>query len=168
MYESDFQSDWTAWLRDRWTRGSAAFELKLVRCRVAGRRVSMRGGEIVEKGEIAGALPYVAVEPHQVEGLLRCLEGGKAGGDGMRREILIHKLSDMSADSKPFDCFVLSGSGAYIVVKYWLPGDRRGRAGVYMLTVGDFVAEVARGRKLGKCALTLARMKEIGEKVEGV
>lgn len=55
-------------------------------------------------------LAHSKVEPHQINALL------SANGDG-----LSYKISDMSMDKKPFDCFRISNYPAYIVVVYYVP-----------------------------------------------
>lgn len=162
MRESDFQSRFSGWLRDGWQGGAAAFELKIVKCRVAGRAGRYAGGEGYAAGEVVGALPYAAVEEGQVEALMRCKHGGSEG-----LLPLAYKISDMAAGYKPFDCFVMArGTPAYVVALYWLAGDRRGRAGVFMVDVDVWASEVAEGRRVGRASLSLARMRGIGVVVE--
>lgn len=53
----------------------------------------------------AKSIPWSAIQPHQLAGLLAAREGG-----------LVWKLSDEDQRRKPFDCFSVPALEAYVVV----------------------------------------------------
>lgn len=75
----------------------------------------------IVKGEY---MPFNAVLPHQVNGLLN------ANGTG-----LYHKLSDSSYEKKPFDSFYLADTPAYVVPVWYVP---RKRKTAYFIAIDTF------------------------------
>lgn len=126
MKEKDFQGLFTRYVRARWARGSAAFELKIC------------------KGT---SLPFAAVQPHQLEALREAKNGRIA-----------YKIPDDSAGFKPFDCFVLSGSLAFVVVQFYARGCKR----FYLVDIDAWDLEVSTSKRK---SLTEARAAAIGETV---
>lgn len=96
MRESDLQSAFTRLLKTGWTPDGrpAAFELKVIRGR-------------------PGRLSSGLFRPQQIE----CLRRAASDGDP-----LVHKLTDASFGSKPFDCFSLFGIGAWVVAYFLATG----------------------------------------------
>lgn len=86
-----------------------------------------------------GRLPFARLAPHQEYGLL------KAEGEvveiltsGMLKTYgLYHKLSDMSADRKPFDSFYIIYIPAYVVICFYQP--RKPKI-LYFIRIKDFIA----------------------------
>ncbi len=87
--EAGFQGKFKHWLEANQPKVSTAYELKYV-----------------EKGNflLAG---WIKKDPHQLRSLLSSSTVGR---------MCYHKLSDMSAGQKPYDCFVMTGAEAYLVV----------------------------------------------------
>lgn len=135
--EAEMQTWFTGFLRSIEGRrilnggGAAAFELKLVRC--SGDRKKEREGQTtghagnpvagnVKRRNARGIcgvwgcsrrLACSKVEAGQEAALLR------AGGWGLP---LAYKISDSGAGYKPFDCFVMSGVRAYLVIGWSCSG----------------------------------------------
>lgn len=83
------------------------------------------------------SLAYSKVETHQIQSLLAAnTEKGCA-----------YKLSDMSIDKKPFDCFRISNYTAYIVVLYYVP---RKTKIAYYIPIKLFVENVGPGQGLNE------------------
>lgn len=164
--EADMQTDWSPWSVSGegldWIAahgggkapdGSAtiagAFELKHVRCEGRkGPRVACTGARCASRLEIgeheemqADALRYAA-------GL-----GSKRGAKG-------HKISDMSAGYKPFDCFVLGRGTLARFVMGWSCGIGRG-ARVYAVSFED----MEQWRASGVASVTEEMAAAIGERV---
>jgi hypothetical protein len=72
------------------------------------------------------SMPFDAVEDHQIKSLLAVELDG-----------LSHKISDMSAGQKPFDCFRLAGIHGYVVPVWYVP---RKRKTAYYIRIQDFLA----------------------------
>lgn len=106
MHESDFQTLFTKYVRQNWSDGSAAFELKITK---------------------TGSLPFTRLEDHQVEALKKS-----------KHKTLFHKISDMSLNAKPFDCFVLQDSLAYVVILFYEEGKEKV---AYLIDIDEFVKE---------------------------
>ncbi len=75
------------------------------------------------KIERDGRLPFDAVKPHQIEGLLKAQEGS-----------LFHKISDSLIwipngrrfpYPKPFDCMCFAGAKAFVVVWFYRPREKK-------------------------------------------
>jgi len=49
---------------------------------------------------------------------------------------LVHKLSDMSAGLKPFDCFKIKGP-AYVAIMFWVP--RKRNQTFHIIDIDDFL-----------------------------
>lgn len=108
--ESELQRDFTRWLRSPGSEefrssclrgvGAGAFELKLVRPGAKGR----------------AALAYSALEEGQRDALLKAV-GSKHDSYGAVVP-LAYKISDSGIGYKPFDCFVMQGCAAGVVVGY--------------------------------------------------
>lgn len=71
------------------------------------------------------SMPFNAVKEHQVANLLSA-----------RNRSLIYKIPDAGFDIKPFDCFMLSGCEAYVVVLFY---QKRGDKEFYMININDYV-----------------------------
>lgn len=90
------------------------------------------------------SLPFNAVQPHQVDALRNAKHGH-----------LMFKIPDDSISQKPFDCFMLVGCAAYVVIMYYV----RGKKAFYMIDIDDWMREeLASDRK----SLTEDRAREIG------
>lgn len=72
------------------------------------------------------SMPFNAIEPHQYKALYKA-----------KNESLYHKISDMSAGQKPFDCFNLSGIDAYAVLVWYIP---RVRKTAYYIPINTLVS----------------------------
>lgn len=92
------------------------------------------------------SLPFNAVQPHQI----RALQLAK------HRKV-IHKIADVGMLQKPFDCFVLSGVAAYVVVQFWKPGEKQ----FFMIDVDDYVREMETSPRK---SLTALRADDIGRR----
>lgn len=86
---------------------------------------------------------------HQEQSLLRV-----ESPDG-----LAYKISDMSADRKPFDCFRLAGIPAYVVLVWYTP--RKPKV-AYFIRIHDFLA--LRDRSSMK-SMTENEAKAIAERI---
>lgn len=71
-------------------------------------------------------LPFSAVKEHQEVALLRAKHG-----------TLVHKISDMGIGYKPFDCFTLCGSAAYVVVMFY---KQKARRVCYLIDIDDWMS----------------------------
>lgn len=89
-------------------------------------------------------MPFSAVQPHQILNLQLAKHG-----------MLAYKIEDGTYAPKPFDCFVLAGVPAYIVVMFY----RRAQKTFYMIDVDKYVEEVDNSKRK---SLTEERAKEIG------
>lgn len=98
--------------------------------------------KIVKKG----AMPFNAVAEHQVEALIRarCDKGS------------YHKLSDMSREKKPYDCFYIRDARAYVVIWWYKP---RQPKEMIWVPVEKFIGEM---QSCKRKSLTEERAKEIG------
>lgn len=74
-----------------------------------------------------GSLPFSRLEEHQVEALKKA-----------KHKTLFHKISDMSLNAKPFDCFVLQDSLAYVVILFYEEGEEKI---AYLIDIDEFVKE---------------------------
>lgn len=136
--ESDLQGDFTRWIRGTGsegfrssifhgkTGGAAAFELKLVR------------------GVRSGSLAYGALEEGQRDALLRVV-GVRTAPNGVVTP-LAYKISDSGIGYKPFDCFVMQGCVAGVVVGY---GDGCGSASgkAWFVGIEELESERWRGER---------------------
>lgn len=102
MTEFTFQTAFIKWAKHNFPF-SAAFELKIC------------------KGK---SLPFSAVKPHQLEGLLTV--GRK----------LVYKISDDSREQKPFDCFVMTECPGYVVIYFY----KRGNKAFYMIEISEWLS----------------------------
>lgn len=169
--EAELQSVFTSWLRGdggEWVRRmgveeiggeyqAAAFELKVVMC----------------EGEECGIIcrerfAFSKLQEGQIEALLRAAgvgsvvvdEGGSGsdvagvGNDSPRPVPIAFKISDMAAGWKPFDCFYMSGCGAWLVIG-WACGVGAHRARLYAIRPGEWVRYRA-GRERGSVSETVA------------
>lgn len=71
------------------------------------------------------SMPFNAVKEHQVANLLSA-----------RDRSLMYKIPDAGFDQKPFDCFMLSGCNAYVVILFY---QKRGDNEFYMINIHDYV-----------------------------
>lgn len=107
-----------AWMAERYRGEGLGIELKVAR---------------------RGKLYFRQIEEHQIEALARCGRARRVfEGEGVAeypvnqsrafKSVVYHKLSDMSADQKPFDCFVIYG-GVGLLAVIWEHGGRGGGGG---------------------------------------
>jgi penicillin-binding protein-related factor A (putative recombinase) len=73
----------------------------------------------------AKSLPYDAVQPHQLRALLTAKHG-----------TLTHKITDYSPEPKPFDCFALVHSNAYVGILFY---QKRGDKEFYLIDIDTFI-----------------------------
>ena len=142
MREKDFQV-----LFGKWLRSEEA--LKYLGVGDAFELKFLREGE---------RLNFNAVQEHQIEGLRRAKEG-----------VLYYKLSDMSANAKPFDCFTLRSAGAWVVLMWWRKGGRWKERGFYLIDVDayeDLREEKVRKGGRGSKSMTEKEASEVGIKVK--
>jgi len=97
--------------------------------------------KIVKKG----AMPFSAVAEHQIDGLHAAEWRG-----------MYHKISDMSREKKPFDCFYMYGAKAYLVVWWYKP---RQPKEMIWIDISSLMTEMTFSKRK---SLTEARAKEIG------
>jgi len=90
------------------------------------------------------SLPFSAIAPHQYQSLLDA-----------KHSFLYHKISDASAGYKPMDCFILSGSAAYIVILYY---QKRMPKKALFIDIDSIVAERDNGTRK---SLTMERASDI-------
>lgn len=90
------------------------------------------------------SLAFNAVQPHQI----RALQLAK-------HKKMVHKIADFGMLQKPFDCFVLSGVPAYVVVQFWKPREKT----FFMIDVDDYVREMETSNRK---SLTPDRAFQIG------
>lgn len=78
-----------------------------------GRKNNLHG--VFELKIVKGrSMPFNAVQDHQIKALI------DASGTG-----LYHKISDASYEKKPFDCFYLVSTPAYVVPVWYVPRKRK-------------------------------------------
>lgn len=95
-----------------------------------------------------GRLPFDRLATHQEQALLRAES----------TEGVAHKISDMSADKKPFDCFRIANTPAYVVILFYTP--RKPKI-LYFIRIKDFLALRARSSMK---SMTEGEAKLISEK----
>ena len=88
-YEKNFQIKFKKWIEENPPKNTEVYELKLV-----------RSGNF----RIASWLKNY---PHQARGLMEAKKHG-----------CYHKLSDQSQDKKPWDCFFIKNSKAFLVIYF--------------------------------------------------
>lgn len=71
------------------------------------------------------SLPFNAVADHQYASLL-----------ASKQQSLVFKIPDVGYDVKPFDCFVLSKSRAYIGILFY---EKRGDKEFYLIDIENFI-----------------------------
>lgn len=155
--QSDF-SPWqvgpsgVAWVRARSVVGACAggFELKHVACEG---RAGIRSACTSQL--CASRLGIGEHEEMQADALRY------ASGLGQKRKAKGHKISDMSAGYKPFDCFVLGYGAVCMFVMGWSCGRALGGARVY--AVGFEAMEAWRCN--GVASITEAMAAEVGERL---
>lgn len=91
------------------------------------------------------SMPFNAVLSHQIAALQIA-----------KHSRLAYKIADDSQGSKPFDCFLLQKTGAWVVIQFW----ERGEKEFFMIDVDDFVKEMEQSDRK---SLTPERAKEIGK-----
>lgn len=88
------------------------------------------------------SLPFNSLAEHQEKSLLKVTQGG-----------LYHKISDFPIFSgsgvrfnrpKPFDCFFLTQTMAYVVVMWWIP---RKKKNVYYIKIEDWIETRSRASR---------------------
>jgi len=95
------------------------------------------------------SLPYSQIAPHQI----RALHLAKHG-------TLYYKISDTGYDSKPFDCFILSGVPAFLYVMFHVG---RGTSHFYGIDIDVLMNEI---NSSDRKSLTEERAREIGDKYD--
>ena len=95
----------------------------------------------------SNTLPFSRIEPHQIDALWRA-----------KNERVVHKISDMSVGFKPWDCFILRNSDAFLVVMYYKP---RTKKIVYFIDIDVLLTEI----KKGGTSLSEEQAKLIASKV---
>ena len=142
-----------AWVISRSSVGAcaAAFELKHVAC--AGRT----GSRVAcSAAECCGRLAIGEHEEMQADALRY------ACGLGLKRAAKAHKISDMSAGYKPFDCFTFGRGTVARFVMGWTCGLSGGGARVYAVPF-----EAVEGwRCNGVASITEAMAAEVGERLD--
>ena len=126
--ERDFQTDFSKWMAEHMT-ASAAVELKVTP---------------------DGSLPFNAVQPHQVQALLKA-----------RHDKLVYKIPDdsMVRAQRPFDCFILNSAHAYIGIMFH--AKNRAQKTFYLIDIDDWVeAEKLADRK----SITEEKAGQIGHR----
>lgn len=106
------------------------------------------------------SIPFNAVQPHQIAALLKATTTA-----------LYHKIADSPVSwgagtavrftaKKPFDCFILVGAPAYIVIWFYHP---RGKKVFIKISIGVFLQEMQTSVRK---SLTETRALEIGIPLE--
>lgn len=90
------------------------------------------------------SLGFGFVKPHQIRGLQ------------VAKKRLIYKIPDVGYDQKPFDCFQIASSEAFVVILYYVP---RKQKDFVIIEVDEFVAESKRSKR---ASLTKERAYDIG------
>ena len=122
MRESDFQKDFKNWVQENLDKvPTAAFELKIVK---------------KSKSNVNQRFSFKQVEEHQINYLSYA-----------KHNYCYHKIADTPVANygklkfitrkKPFDCFVLRGSAAYVVVWFYIP---RAKREMYWIDIDNFKA----------------------------
>jgi hypothetical protein len=91
------------------------------------------------------SLSFNAVKEHQVNALYLA-----------KNRKLFYKIPDEGLSLKPFDCIILNGAQAYVVVQFYARGQRE----FVMIDVDSWIAEI---RESTRRSLTESRAKEIGD-----
>jgi len=148
MKESNFQTDFGNWIKAHKEAAisifgnNCVFELK------------------IWKADKSKSFPLDAVKVHQIEGLLA------ASGDG-----LFHKISDSPifkgmksrfTAKKPCDCLFLSGANAFIVIWYYVKGERAIFRRCYAVSIGSWLKLALRCGQEKKKSFKIDRLKEYG------
>lgn len=144
MKESNFQSDFSAWAKSNLQTlpGSCAYELKLWK---------------LDKSK---SFPIASVKAHQIEGLRAAEEEG-----------LYHKISDSPifkgmrsrfTAQKPFDCFVLKGAKAYIVIWPYVAGQRKEDRRCWFVGLSEWLQLVLAKTKEGKKSIKIDDLRTWG------
>lgn len=127
--ESDFQSEFTKWLRTKaeelgmgYTFG---YDLKITK---------------------TNSMPFTAVKPHQITSLKKTKHG-----------CIRHKISDQAVGFKPFDGMQICNSPAYLIILYYKKGDRKVMYFVDIDDYISFVGDKSRGGLPEETAKTMAK-----------
>lgn len=91
------------------------------------------------------SIPFSNVQEHQIAALLAAKHGKS-----------YHKISDESRGQKPYDCYMIAGGDAYVVIMFYL---ERGDRTFYMIDIDTFVEESKTSKRR---SLTKKRAEEIG------
>lgn len=138
MVEKNFQSLFTAWIKDHPPEVSTVFELKL------------------EKGR---AVPFDRVASHQIEALL------SAKFTGLYHKIADSPVSWMKGTPmrfgkpKPFDCLYVRNAEAYVVLLFY---KLRAKKEMVFIDINEWVDESKRSTRK---SLTEDRAREISYKI---
>ena len=123
MKEKDFQKDFKNWVQENLDKvPCAAFELKIVK---------------KTSSNVNRRFSFSQVEDHQVNYLSYAKHGycyHKIADDAQTMRIK-GRYVKIIRSQKPFDCFVLRGTGAYIVVWFYIPHHDRE---MYWIDVDNF------------------------------
>lgn len=136
MVEKDFQKEFKKYLDKKPPEVTEVYELKMCK---------------------KNAMPFSAVQPHQVAALLQ-----------VSREAFYHKIQDFPTSwamssgmrftkSKPFDCLVVVKAAAFVVIWYYVP---RGPKRFVKIPISAFLHE---SQTSFRKSLTKERAEEIGE-----
>ena len=98
--------------------------------------------KIVKNGK---PMPFNKIAEHQLSGLYDAKHSG-----------CYHKLSDMSREKKPFDCFFIKEVAAYIVIWWYKP---RQKKEMIWIDIDRMILEI---KNSNRKSLTEERAKEIG------
>ena len=93
-------------------------------------------------------LPFSRIEEHQITSLYKA-----------KYRILVHKISDMSAGMKPFDCFTLVKAKAYLVIMFYKP---RAKKVCYAIDIDDLIDLTLIDKKK---SITLDDAKKYGKEI---
>lgn len=93
------------------------------------------------------SLNFAEVKEHQIRALKQAKDG-----------VLVYKIGDDVLGQKPFDCFTLVKSGAYVVVQYYKPRMNH----FYMIDIDDFIKE---SQTSTRRSLLESRALAIGQKL---
>jgi penicillin-binding protein-related factor A (putative recombinase) len=91
------------------------------------------------------SLPYSRIEEHQLESLYNA-----------KHSFSYHKLSDMSREKKPYDCYIVVGVKAFLVVWFYKP--REAKEFIF-IDIDILLSEISLSPRK---SLTEERAKEIG------
>lgn len=89
------------------------------------------------------SIPFTALRAHQRDSLLAAKHGR-----------LVYKIADDSIGFKPFDCFALKATDAFVVIGY-------GNGGVYLIDIDDWCREETESKRRSLTAVRAAELATI-------